>query len=128
MIYNSQDATNPTGDGKFAAINLTGNNAVLGLYPIQQAPWTGIVMFQDRTLTLGATGSGDIQLNGNGSNLWVNGAIYAPSGYVTINGTGQIGDSTQLIADHFYITGSGTLTMPPPGGDVPQTNAAGLVE
>ena len=128
MIYNSVDATNPSGAGKFAAINMTGNNATLGLYPIQQAPWTGLVIFQDRTQTLGTTGSGDISLNGNGSNLWVNGAIYAPDGYALINGTGAIGNSTQVVVGEFYITGSGTLNLPGPGSQVPQTNAAGLVQ
>jgi len=125
MIYNSEDEAN---GAEFDSIDLGGTGGFVGLYPIQQAPYKGIVIFQDRSQTLNNSGVGDITLQGGGTNLWVNGALYAPSGFVNISGSGTIGSSVQVIADTFFVTGSGSLNIPFSPGIVPRTYAVGLVE
>ena len=129
LLYNTDDPTATSGGASvrdMQPISLNGSAAVIHLYPIQDAgPYTNIVVFQDRNLP-GAT-SGDLQLNGNGSNLYVQGTIYEPNGYVAVQGTGNLGPS-QIIADTFSVTGSGTLAVGYNQDLVAQLIAVGLVE
>jgi hypothetical protein len=66
-------------------------------------------------------------MTGNGSNLYVQGTIYEPNGYVKVDGTGNLGPS-QIIANNFSIDGSGNLTIDYNQDLVAQLIAVGLVE
>jgi hypothetical protein len=130
LLYNTNDpfaVSGGTSVKDIQQISLNGSAAKVALYPIQSAgPYTGFVIFQDRDLTVAGT-SGGVQLNGNGANLTVVGAIYVPSDTVNISGTGSIG-TTQVIADQFNVTGSGTLGLDFNQSVLPQLHAVGLVE
>ena len=129
LFYNTNDPTATSGGSSvknMQPISLNGSAANIHLYPIQNAgPYTNIVIFQDRTLP--SSTSGDLQLNGSGSNLYVQGTIYEPNGYVAVQGTGNLGPS-QVIADTFSITGNGTLAVGYNQDLVAQLIAVGLVE
>jgi Flp pilus assembly protein TadG len=129
LIYNTNDpgATSGAASVKnMQPISLNGAASIIHLYPLQDAgPYTNIVIFQDRTQP--SSSSGDLQLNGNSANLYVQGTIYVPKGYVKVEGTGNLGPS-QIIADTFSITGGGTLGVGYDQDLVAQLIAVGLVE
>jgi hypothetical protein len=130
LIYNTNDPAATSGGAsvkEMQPISLNGSSSIIHLYPIQNAgPYTNIVVFQDRTLS-SSSPSGDLQLNGNGANLYVQGTIYVPSGYVAIEGSGNLGP-TQIIADTFKVTGGGNLGIDYNQDLVAQLIAVGLVE
>lgn len=100
---------------------------MIQLYPIQNAGlYSGIVIFQDRTLSI--NGAPDVTINGGPNNdLNVVGAVYVPSGEVSVTGQGNLG-TVQVIADTFNVAGGGDLTVGYSPGDFPQLHAVGLVE
>lgn len=130
LIYNTNDPSATSGGSSvkdMQPISLNGAASVVHLYGIQDAgPYTNIVIFQDRSLA-SSSPSGDLQLNGNGSNLYVQGTIYLPNGYVAVQGTGDLGPN-QIIANNFSITGGGTLQVDYNQDLVAQFIAVGLVE
>jgi Flp pilus assembly protein TadG len=129
LFYNTNDPAATSGGASakdMQPISLNGASASVQLYPIQNAgAYTNIVIFQDRNLP--SATSGDLQLNGHGSNLHVQGTIYEPKGYVAVQGTGNLGPG-QIIADTFSITGSGTLAVGYNQDLIAQLIAVGLVE
>ena len=131
LIYNTNDPTATSGGSTVTnkqPIALNGANSIIHLYGIQDAgPYTNIVIFEDRDPTLGSSSSGDLQLNGNGAQLYVQGTIYMPVGYVAVEGTGDLGP-TQIIADTFAIKGNGNLSIDYNQDLVAQLIAIGLVE
>jgi len=98
LVYNTQEAlyaeqcagngTFPTGVTEATAcigpIKLNGSSAPIQFRAIQDGLYKGIVIFQDRTITVPGA---DIQVNGSASNLNVIGTIYAPSGEIVLNGS-----------------------------------------
>lgn len=130
LIYNTNDPTATSGGSPvkdMRPISLNGSESIVHLYGIQNAGiYTNIVIFQDPSLP-SSSSSGDVQLNGNGANLYVQGTIYVPKGYVAVQGTGNLGP-TQFIADTFSATGSSTLTIDYNQDLVAQFIAVGLVE
>ena len=131
LIYNTNNPTATSGGSTVTnkqAITLNGANSIIHLYGIQDAgPYTNIVIFEDRDPTLGTSPSGDLRLNGNGAQLYVQGTIYMPAGYVAVEGTGDLGP-TQIIADTFAIKGNGSLFIDYNQDLVAQLVAIGLVE
>jgi hypothetical protein len=122
LIYNS---TLP-GSG-YGPIHLNaGDGNVLALEPIQTGTYKNMVIFVDRTA---ATGSGDIDLNGEGSTLIISGTIYAATGNVKLNGSESDAIGTQVICFNFQVNGSGsafTLNYVPE--DLFHVKGVGLVE
>ena len=129
LIYNTDDPNATSGGStvkQMQPVSLNGAASNIHLYPIQNAgPYTNIVIYQDRDAP--SNSSGDLILNGNGANLYVQGTIYVPSGYVKIDGTGNLGPS-QIIADTFTVNGSGNLGVDYNQDLVAQLVAVGLVE
>ena len=130
LFYNTNDPYATSGGAsvtQMQPISLNGSSSVARLYPLQNGgPYTNIIIFQDRNLP-SSSPSGDIQLNGNGSQLYVQGTVYVPNGYVAAQGSGDLGP-TQIIADTFSITGSGTLSVDYNSLAVAQLIAVGLVQ
>jgi len=129
LIYNTNDPSATSGATSVTdmqAILLNGSDSDINLYPIQNAgPYTNIVIFQDPSLP--SDPSGDLVLNGSGSNLYVQGTVYLPAGSVKVNGEGDLGPF-QIIANDFAISGSGNLSVAYNQDLVAQLIAVGLVE
>lgn len=112
MIYNSEDSTFSAqcaaGTGTAAqclgAVDLAGSGASVDFWPVNSGTtWDGIVIFQDRNLTL--TGD-EVVINGSSSNTQVRGTIYVPTGDVKVNGSGGTVTVDQIIAFRFQINGA----------------------
>lgn len=129
LIYNSVDtsACASGAGGCYGPIHLNGGDgSVLALRPIQFGTYQNMVIFVDRTA---ATGSGDIDLNGDGSTLDVTGTIYAATGNVTLNGGASSAVSAQLICFNFQVNGSGSaFTINYDPGSLFHLRGSGLVE
>ncbi len=146
LLYNTQDASFATqcaaGTAPHAPldclqpISFTGSSTLVGLDPLEMGTmWDGLVIFEDRTLSMSptttplASRTPDLVINGNGSNMTVNGTIYLPAGYVQINGNQGTNENSQVIADEFKITGnSGTMTVNYNGTDFFHLSGVGLVQ
>jgi hypothetical protein len=124
LIYNS---VNASGTG-YGPITLNGGEgATLALLPIQTGLYKGMVIFVDRAA--GALASDDINLNGGGSSLSVNGTIYAPSSTVSFNGSATDVISAQVICYNFEVNGSGaSFTLGYDPGSLFHLKGVGLVE
>lgn len=130
LIYNSVDAPACSGGiaaGCYGPIHLNGGDgSTLALRPIQSGPYKNMVIFVDRTA---ATGSGDIDLNGEGSTLDIKGTIYAPTGNVKLNGSASSSVSAQVICYNFQVNGSGSaFTIDYAPDDLFHLKGVGLVE
>jgi hypothetical protein len=90
------------------AVTLNGSQASIHLQGIQTGPYKGIVYYQDRNLTTGGT---DLQANGSTSNLDLVGTLYAPKGFIVVNGSGATATTVQVIADSFKVTGANGSTF-----------------
>jgi hypothetical protein len=138
LIYNTADplativsgcVSTPTGAGCYQPITLNGNTgAALSLLPMQSGDYQGMVIFIDRTLAAG--GGFDIDLNGAGSTLILEGTVYAATGTVKLNGsdsTSQV--EAQLICWSFQVNGSGPgLTINYSPDNLFHVRGTGLVE
>ena len=146
LLYNTQDAVfasqcaagtapNPSVDC-LQPISFMGSSTIVQLDPLEMGTlWDGLVVFQDRTLSMSptttplASRTPDLVINGNGANMSVDGTIYEPSGYVQINGNNGTNTNSQVIADEFKITGnSGTMTVSYNGSQFYQLSGVGLVQ
>ncbi len=121
LIYNSVSSAG------YGPIHLNaGDGNVLALLPIETGPYKNMVIFVDRAA---ATGTGDIDLNGEGSTLIVSGTIYAPTGNVKINGGDSDAIGTQIICFNFQVNGSGSaFTLGYSPDDLFHLRGTGLVE
>ena len=146
LFYNTQDATFAAwcaaGTAPNASvdclqpISFTGSSTIVTLDPLEQGTlWDGLVIFQDRTLSMSptttplASRTPDLVINGNGANMSVDGTIYEPAGYIQINGNTGTSQNSQVIADEFKITGnSGTMTVNYDGGQFFHLSGVGLVQ
>jgi hypothetical protein len=146
LLYNTEDATfhaacaagtapNP-GVDCLGPISLQGSSTVVQLLPLALGtPWDGLVIFQDRALSMSPTTTAlasrtpDLIVNGNGANISVSGTIYEPSGYIQINGNGGYSSPTQVIANEFLVSGSsGTLNVNYNGTSFYKFSGVGLVQ
>jgi len=148
LLYNTEDALfhtacaanpvtapNPAVDC-LGPISLQGSSTVVQLLPLTSGTlWDGLVIYQDRTLSMSPTTTPltsrtpDLVINGNGANISVSGTIYEPSGFIQINGNGGYSSSTQVIADEFLVSGnSGTLYVNYSGGSFYKFSGVGLVQ
>jgi putative Flp pilus-assembly TadE/G-like protein len=121
LIYNSVSSA------AYGPIHLNaGDGNVLALKPIQYGDYKNMVIFVDRAA---ATGSGDIDLNGEGATLIISGTIYAPTGNVKLNGGDSDAIGTQLICYNFQVNGSGSaFTLDYQPDDLFHLKGVGLVE
>jgi hypothetical protein len=88
-----------------APIILNGGDADVNLMPLNDgSTWDGLVMFQDRNLSLVGD---EVQINGGDSDMEVAGTIYVPSGDVRVNGDTGTLTLDQVIAWTFVINGNG---------------------
>ena len=80
-------------------------------------PWTGLLFWQDGTLTGNGRGNNPvamIDVQGNGG-MYIAGTIYAPSALVKINGNGTSEAdvaAVQVLAWQFQVGGNGILNIP----------------
>lgn len=149
MLYNTEDAlyhdqcagtaSFPAGvtaaDACLGSIKLNGSVAPIFLRGMQSGDYQGIVIFQDRNLSIhdpatnAGTGTADLQLNGSASTLNVEGTVYIPLGLVQANGSGGTASTSQFIADQFKVTGSNAnLTATYNGDSFYKPKGVGLVE
>ncbi|HEX8939647.1 MAG TPA: pilus assembly protein TadG-related protein [Candidatus Limnocylindrales bacterium] len=146
LLYNTEDASfhSQCAAGTAPApavdclqpISMQGASTVVGLDPLEQGTvWDGLVIFQDRALSMSPTATplasrtADLLINGNGASITVDGTIYEPSGYVQINGNGGYNSNTQVIADEFKVNGnSGTMNVTYGGGSLYKFSGVGLVQ
>jgi Flp pilus assembly protein TadG len=78
MIYNK-----PSGTAQSQKIQITGNSAGdVNLSPLTSGPYSGMVLWQDRTSPV------DVLVEGNGA-FTVNGTFYAAGAVLNINGNGK---------------------------------------
>ena len=85
------------GGACIASIKLNGGTSTVNLLPLDDGSiWDGMVIFQDRNLSVG--GGKDIQINGGGSTMEIAGTIYVPIGDVEVNGSGRHMILDQIIA------------------------------
>jgi Flp pilus assembly protein TadG len=122
LIYNSKLPNSPYGP-----IHLNGGDgSTLALKPIQTGQYTNMVIFVDRSVP---TGNGDIDLNGDDSNLIISGTIYAPTANVKLNGGDSDVIGSQLICYNFVVNGSGSaFTLDYQPDDLFHLKGVGLVE
>jgi hypothetical protein len=122
LIYNSKLDNEAAGP-----ISLGGGGAELSLmpddYPFGDST-IDLVIFQDRTVSLTVT------LNGSSAQAaQVRGIVYVPAGEVKVNGSDSVFSMDQVIADTFYISGSGgTVNVLHSTGVDAVISGVGLVE
>lgn len=122
LIYNSNLGTKAA-----EPIGLGGSGAALSLMPYDYPfgdTTVDLVIFQDRTVSLTVT------LNGSSSQATqVRGIVYVPQGEVKVNGSNSAFTMDQVIADTFYISGSGgTVNVRRETGVDAEISGVGLVE
>jgi hypothetical protein len=135
LIYNSEAAAFhadcaagiATGAKCLDAIVLNGGVAEVSLKPLSSgSAWDGIVIFQDRNLSLGGD---EVTINGGSSTMEVAGTIYVPSGDVKVNGSTGTLILDQVIASTYLIDGKGgTIDVRYRSGVTAKIRGAGLVE
>lgn len=128
LIYNSvASACGTGGGGCYGTIHLNGGDgSTLALRPIQSGFYKNMVIFVDRDA---ATGTGDIDLNGEGSTLDITGTIYAPTSEVKFNGSDTTVASAQVICFNFVVNGSGSsFTIDYDSDNLFHLRGTGLVE
>lgn len=149
LLYNTEDATyhdQCAGIGTFPAgvtavdaclggIKLNGSSATIHIRAIQTGDYAGIIIFQDRNLSLQpittpiTSRTADVQINGAASTLNVVGTVYAPKALVQANGNNGTASTVQIIADSFTITGNNAnLNAAYDGNSFFQQGGVGLVE
>ena len=135
-VFHTQCAANPTFNaGCLGAIKLNGSSAPIFLRGMQSGDYQGIVIFQDRNLSIhdpatnASAGSADLQLNGSATTLNVEGTVYIPRGLVQANGSGGTASTSQFIVDQFKATGSNANLIATYSGDsFYKPKGVGLVE
>jgi hypothetical protein len=133
LIYNSKLSSSGPGAPKPITIGGGGGTVSLMpyLYPFPDNPdGSGVVelvIWQDRTVALGGD---DVTLNGSTATATaVRGVIYLPNGDLKINGSASEFTMDQVIAQTFYVSGSGgTIKVLEEMGVDAVFSAAGLVE
>jgi hypothetical protein len=138
LIYNTEaynfsaqcaagTATNPAVQC-IQSIILSGGSAGVNLLPLDDGSvWDGMVIFQDRNLSV--AGGKDIQINGGTSTMEVAGTIYVPKGAVEVNGSASRMILDQVIAYTYKVNGSGgTIDILYRDGVTARISGVGLVE
>jgi hypothetical protein len=100
LLYNTADVSGGTTILAAQSINLNGSQANINLLPYQTDPYAGIVIFQDRTVSV------PLKLNGAATNLNVTGTMYLPAADVQVNGSSSNALTAQIIAYSFTLLGS----------------------
>jgi len=97
MLYNS-----PNNNANSQVINIQGNAAgSIVLSGLTSGPYTGMLMWQDRTSTQ------PMSITGNG-NINITGTLYAANALITLGGNGTAYIGSQLISRTLNLTGTGT--------------------
>ncbi len=127
MIFNSFLPGNNDPDAQGKDVVLNGGTATINLHPIDDAPYAGIVFWQDRDMNPQA----ELHLTGGDSNMEVRGTIYSPKGRVRVEGNAAELTLDQIIANSFNVTGksvSAQIKALVENDFVYRLKAAGLVE
>ena len=131
LIYSTDNTSDPACASSTDArcvqgsIDMTGQ-ASLRLWGLDDGPWKGLLMWQDRR---GSNPTAGIKLTGTGT-LNLAGTIYAPLADVKITGNGAaVGTrlAVQLISYTWDVGGSGSLYMPYDPSQLYQFIQQGLV-
>jgi hypothetical protein len=100
MIYNA-----PSGSQSSQQINITGNSSgTVSLSPLTSGPYAGLIMFQDRTSSVG------MSITGNG-NFTIAGTFYAANANLGITGNGNATIGSQYISRTLSLGGGGLVTI-----------------
>lgn len=102
MIYNGADSS-----GKTGKVTVSGGGA-FQMTPLASGPYSGLLIFQDRTSTQPITLSG-------GSTWNFTGGVYAAKAPVDLTGGSGGTFGSQYICDTLDITGSSSFRMADPG-------------
>jgi hypothetical protein len=113
MIYN---APSKSGDN----VSITGQGNV-SLSPQSSGPYTGLVVFQDRT------SDAPIQVTGSG-HFNITGGFYAANAAVSISGNGDTSIGSQYISRTLDLGGNGALNITYQNNLAPKARHLGLVE
>jgi hypothetical protein len=113
-LYNSASAF-PSPGGQAGALGFTGNGNV-NLSAPTVGTYTGVVIFQDRTIAMPMTVSGNASLRG------MRGTIYGPLMPVVLSGNGTT--AVRLIVDSATISGNGNLIFQSAGPMVAANTAS----
>jgi hypothetical protein len=129
MIYNS-----PQGTQASEKVQITGNSSgVVNLSPLADGPYTGMVLWQDRTSPV------SMLVEGNGS-FTVAGTFYAAGAMLNINGNGGTYTGTnntiiqgsaigsQYISNNLSLGGNGNINILYKGGLLARTRILTIVE
>ena len=116
MIYNA-------GTGSGNTISISGDpSSSVTLSHRTDGPYTGLVLFQARTLT------GDVSITGNGS-FNLAGTIYAPAARINVTGNGSAsGIGSQWIGRELYLAGNGSINITYNDATVARTRIIALME
>ncbi len=102
LLYNTVDPDSPTDNGKMGDIKTAGS-AGLNLWPLQQSPYAGLVVWQDRV----PAHQGDVEIEGS-STAGIRGTVYVPVSEVEIEGGDDHGGSKATVTGQFI---AGTLEV-----------------
>jgi hypothetical protein len=121
LLFNSTHPSTATSPGP---VILQGGDSRVQLLPLaQDTPWDGMVIFQDRAVTL------TVEIKGGASSMDVRGLIYAPTAKVEVEGNTGTLTMDQVVASTVSIKGNGgTINVLQDTGYVPNLRLAGLVE
>jgi len=107
-IYNTNDPTNPSGDGAFGPITFSGTSSVT-FSPPTEGPYAGVSFFQDRANNLEMYLTGDSVLSSGG------GTVYLPAARFHLDGDAV--SDTPFISLKFLATGNARMTVRPNFGE-----------
>ena len=87
-------------------INIVGNaSSSVALGPRTDGPYTGLLLFQSRTLT------GDLSITADGT-FNLSGTIYAPAARLYVTGNGAASNiGSQWIGRELYLAGNGGINI-----------------
>jgi Flp pilus assembly protein TadG len=128
MFYDTASTYDPTTgtDGnsgaKYGGINISSSG--VNFSPLTSGPYSGMVIFMDRSNTGNSTAL--ISIQGGSSGAQVTGTTYAPTASLSISGSGSW--NSQFIVGSMSITGQGTVTVNYNGSGTGLAPAVFLVE
>lgn len=102
LFYITNDPAQPTGNGAYAAVSITGSGASR-FRPMSSGVYRNLTFFQDRANTK--------QASITGSGAMFGGTYYFPTADLKFSGSGNLSGYMQLIAASMTMTGSGNMIM-----------------
>jgi hypothetical protein len=103
----STGADTGSGTSRFGGINISGSGVTLSGLNDPTSPYNGMLFFMDRSNTGSLTSV--ISIQGGSGGATVTGTTYAPTGNLSISGSGKW--NSQFLVNSTSITGGGTVTI-----------------